>query len=314
MMHPMTNEALQHHAQPSRLTYQQAQAMGVRVRDWRGQDWVKHHRGLATNLCEIERLETLARGETYTYVDADRLAADLEYMYGAGEGAVLSHISAWRFHGLPLPELMTFDDKTYISIPRDFPRVRRSTVKCIRRSHEPVHWERGGVLVTHPAQTWLDLAKLTNSVEYLVMCGDHYILQDARRLKELERAVDRVKGVAGISRARQALKYIRYGAESMQESRMRYRMVKARLPEPVLQHEVRDEKGRFVARLDACYVEKRVAVEYQGSHHYTSTSQVKSDESRMRRLQLLGWKVLTVNSTDLADPMSAWIDDIKKVL
>lgn len=313
-MHHMTNAPEQHQHTPDRLSHQEARALGFTPNAWNSNHWIGHHRGLRTKLSEVERLQELTEGELYTNVDAERLAADLEYMHIATPGAILSHTSAWRFHGNPLPDFLAQDTRTYVSIPKTGPRIKRNTVVCVRRPHEPEYGMYGGIRVTRQAQTWLDLAKLTKSVEHLVMCGDYYVRNDARNIIELERAIERVKGVAGINRARRALEYIRHGAESLQESRVRYRMAKARLPEPQLQHVVRDQRGVFIARLDMGFTKQKVAVEYQGTHHYHDIEKIKKDEVRTRRLEAQGWKVLAINSNDLNDPMNSWIDDVRAAL
>lgn len=91
-------------------------------------------------------------------------------------------------------------------------------------------------------------------------------------------------------------------------------MAKARLPEPQLQHVVRDQRGVFIARLDMGFTKQKVAVEYQGTHHYHDIEKIKKDEVRTRRLEAQGWKVLAINSNDLNDPMNSWIDDVRAAL
>ena len=53
------------------------------------------------------------------------------------------------------------------------------------------------------------------------------------------------------------------------------------MPEPVLQHVVRDQHGGFVARLDVAWPEHRVALEYDGVRAH-GPRRIEHDEARTR--------------------------------
>ena len=101
-----------------------------------------------------------------------------------------------------------------------------------------------------------------------------------------------------VSRVRRAAPLVDPRAESPQESRLRVLLVLAGL-HPVPQFEVRDH-GRFVARVDLAFPEARLAIEYEGPHHFVD-GQIARDDERLERLRAAGWRVSRVSSADLRD-------------
>lgn len=79
------------------------------------------------------------------------------------------------------------------------------------------------------------------------------------------------------------------------ETRVRLLLVRGGLPRPEAQHVVRDHAGDFVARLDLAYPEMRLAIEYDGSFHWT---QRRADDRRREALRELDWTVLVVSAED----------------
>ncbi len=88
--------------------------------------------------------------------------------------------------------------------------------------------------------------------------------------------------------------------ESVAEMRFVRRLVANGLPEPVLQHEVHDAAGRFVARLDLAYPEPRVGLEMNGFRWHATPVGYARDQERLRRLAALDWLVLPATPFDLA--------------
>ena len=56
--------------------------------------------------------------------------------------------------------------------------------------------------------------------------------------------------------------------------------------------------GGWVARLDMGWTELKVAIEYDGGHHYTDRRQYLKDIRRLEKLQELGWIVVRVVAED----------------
>jgi very-short-patch-repair endonuclease len=108
-------------------------------------------------------------------------------------------------------------------------------------------------------------------------------------------------GLHGIAMAADVLRMARNGAESVRETELRLLIVGAGLPEPVTQWEVREPGGRFLARVDLAWPQRRVAMEYDGAHH-RDRSQHSRDMARQNRLSAAGWTVLLVGIEQLRHP------------
>jgi hypothetical protein len=102
----------------------------------------------------------------------------------------------------------------------------------------------------------------------------------------------------GVRRVRRALPLIDPRAESVPESRVRVALVMAGLA-PVPQYEVRHE-GRLLARVDLGWPGAKVALEYEGAHHFDG-AQIVRDDARYARLEAAGWVVVRLSATDLHD-------------
>lgn len=127
-------------------------------------------------------------------------------------------------------------------------------------------------------------------------------------LEDLRDALRRYEGARGLNLARHALALVRVGAESPRESLTRLLIIGA-LPEPMLQHEVCDATGLFVARLDLSWPRLKLAVEYDGQHH-TDPVQQERDRIRREKLRALGWHVIVITKDDLADGGAAILREI----
>ena len=99
---------------------------------------------------------------------------------------------------------------------------------------------------------------------------------------------------AGPGRARDLVGLVDAGAESAMESRLRVLLVLAGLPQPVAQFEV-VACGRR-RRLDLAYPDLKIAVEYDGDHHYVTEAQKHADIEREMSLRTEGWEVIRVVS------------------
>ncbi len=63
------------------------------------------------------------------------------------------------------------------------------------------------------------------------------------------------------------------------------------LPMPTFQHEVRHH-GRFVARVDAAWLDRMIVGEVDGHHAHAGSEQFKRDLRRQNELVRLGYTVL----------------------
>lgn len=100
----------------------------------------------------------------------------------------------------------------------------------------------------------------------------------------------------GVTKVRRAVPLVDPRAESSPESRVRVALALAGLC-PVPQFPVLD-CGVEVARVDLGFPEERLAVEYEGAHHFDA-EQIVRDDARYARLLSAGWRVIRLAAHDL---------------
>jgi very-short-patch-repair endonuclease len=229
--------------------------------------------------------------------------AETAYAPRLRSGDRFSHLSAGRVWGIPLPRGL---DDVHVS-SADPSRVRSAGVVGHRsRRGETLH--RNGLPVSDPAATFRELAPLL-SIPALVAAGDHLVLDprildpaDLRPYITLDELTARLRepGGRGIRRARAALELVRIGAESPQETRLRLLARDAGLPEPLLQFELHDRRGRWIGAFDLAWPEAALIAEYDGDQHRTSATQYERDIERFDRAADEGWHVIRVRMAGLA--------------
>ncbi|MEN0083595.1 MAG: hypothetical protein AAGC66_02390 [Leifsonia sp.] len=211
-----------------------------------------------------------------------------------------SHFTAARLHGIPLPLNTPTNIHVSVRAPGRAPAVRGFVGHQLRR------WETidvDGLPVTTPVQTWLDLAPLL-SVAELIVAADYLVGAKVGLTTpaELRDAIAQSQGRRGIARLREALQRVRVGSESPGETQLRLLLVSAGLPEPVLNLDVRDATGHFVARVDMAYPAAGVALEYEGDVHRVDRYTWMKDIRRREQVEDLGWRMVRVTASDLRNP------------
>lgn len=208
------------------------------------------------------------------------------------DGAVASHCTAALLHRLPMPRACEHEPLHVMTTGAG--RVRRPGVVGHRGLDERVTSTVDGVPVTSLADTWLDLAPFI-SLDALVVLGDAV----AARLGDIDDMLRRVdRRLPGVSRAREALAWIRVGAASPMETRSRVLVVRAGLPEPMLNVPVTAADGGWLARGDLVWEEERVVGEYQGAEHFGAYERGDSDIERRRVVEGEGWTYVDFTKDD----------------
>jgi very-short-patch-repair endonuclease len=87
-------------------------------------------------------------------------------------------------------------------------------------------------------------------------------------------------------------------AESPMETRLRWLLLKARLPRPEVQTDLHDAAGRFVARADLYYPSARLVIEYDGANH---RKRLVEDDRRQNLVLSAGFRLLRFTAADLAE-------------
>jgi hypothetical protein len=111
------------------------------------------------------------------------------------------------------------------------------------------------------------------------------------KLDALEAYVRAHPGWPGARLLREVLSLAEPLTESPMETRLRLVIVDAGLPRPIAQHDILDERGRFLARSDLAYPEALVPIEYEGDHHRERAA-FQRDVTRLNALHAMGWLVL----------------------
>jgi hypothetical protein len=213
----------------------------------------------------------------------------------APAGSFVSHASAARWLGCPLPPL----PEEHITVPSRAARFRRSGVRChVARGGETYRKASIGHVAT-PAQCFVDLASLLSLVD-LVIVGDWLVRKRLATLTALRNQCA-VSTSRSAPAARLAASYVRERVDSPMETRLRMLIVLAGLPEPVVNLTIRDVHGEPVRRYDLSWPAIRLIVEYDGKHHVERIVQWEKDLQRREAIEDDEWRILVVTSRGIFD-------------
>jgi len=98
------------------------------------------------------------------------------------------------------------------------------------------------------------------------------------------------------------------------ESVTRFHLVRAGLPEPRINYPILDDTGWPIFFLDMAYPDQRVAVEYDGGIHVRDTRIMAKDIKRRRRLEDIGWRLVTASALDLPNDMTDVVASVRMEL
>lgn len=158
----------------------------------------------------------------------------------------------------------------------------------------------GGFRATSAMRTVCDLgsgADLSESVVAIDMAVRVRLVE----LSELVNHVTTHAGAKGNKRLRRACAFADPRSESPMETRVRIELVKARLPQPGVQVDLRDGNGNFLGRADLYFPDRRLVIEFDGEHH---RDRLVADLRRQNALLNAGYHVLRFTAADLRSPGS----------
>jgi hypothetical protein len=160
-----------------------------------------------------------------------------------------------------------------------------------------------GTLITTPVRTAFDCARWLRLSEAVVVADSiaHEGLMNREAFAAYVRAHRKLRGVVQADQVASLLEPL---SESPMESRVRVLMVASGFDVPVSQYVITDRGGRFVARVDFAYPERRIVIEYDGALHW---EQRTADERRREAIRSLGWRVLVVSRSDYYDNPQAFL-------
>ena len=259
------------------FTTSQARAHGVTRRELAGPEFEQLFRGVHAR-----------RGAGPTRVLRAKAALLLH-----PAGAVASRSTAARVLGIPVPH----DEWEHVTVASADDRRRRLGIRChVAQLAAAEVRVVDGVRITSPERLFVDLAETLSLVD-LVVAGDWMVRNRLLTVESLQTYTGQCRA-AHSDAARRAAAYVRERVDSPMETRLRLLLVLAGLPEPEVNRDLRDELG-FLMRLDLCYPELKLAIEYDGQQHLTSTSQWERDVQRRNDLVARGWVLITVTSTGI---------------
>jgi hypothetical protein len=279
--------------------------------------------GVTRTRTQAKDLVTVSRGIRVPLDSAASGAAALRAYTGLDDESVLALGSAARLWAAPLPGLLEEDWRIHLSRRRGSSPPRRVNVVGHLLTLLPDEVvELDGVRLTSPARTWLDLARVLG-VDDLVVAGDALVCEHGPEfpvprealcsIEELRAMVARHPGSRGVRLARTAVELLRVGADSAPETRLRLALIRAGLPEPVLNHVVWGDMGAPILWPDAAYPQWRIALQYEGVHH-NGEEQYLRDIRRADVAARSGWLELRVSRLDLAGEHPAAVRKVRGAL
>lgn len=253
--------------------------------------------GLATGLTD-EKLQSTAYRRIFrgVYAEATTLITPLARLeaarlIGPADAFATHHTAARLLGGIvpdtPVTHLGTVSQR----------RGRVTDLRVHRYAALPPLVRIGGQPVTSAGQTFLDLAGSLDLLD-LVVFGDSLVNAGCCMPEDL-RAAAGATHLRWARSARRAAAYVRRGAESAPETRLRMLVVLAGLPEPKTQVPVLDSRGRVLYRLDLGWEEVKVALEYDGRHHIERQEKWQADLLRREDCESRGWRFVIATSPDL---------------
>lgn len=289
------------------FTTEQAHACGVNRR----QLWSANYRAVMPGVWEVRTASMFLPG-TGT---AEGLQTRLPAVLAARPQAVASHITAAILLGFRLPFQPSVDQRIHLSLDLGVNPLR---VKgFVGHQFQPGRgdvWRAGGVRVTSPARTLLDLAAMRTArgrplftEEALVAMADGIVNEHftgfsrgqvaLRNLTTLMEDLRTFSGLRGVARTRTAVEQALPGVDSPLETNTRLLLHQHGLTGWETDVELGAPGHRFVWP-DLADRHHKIALQVEGAHHDQRGQRVR-DIQRQRATEAAGWTEIRVVSTDL---------------
>lgn len=219
-----------------------------------------------------------------------------------------SHTTAAVLYGIPTPT----DPDIHVTVKDALFRRPRPGLRAHVREAGSVCRVLGDIRVSEPAQLFVELASSLSFVD-AVVAGDAMVRLGLITLAELRRYCAKLRGKHSRT-ARRLVRYVREGVDSAMETRLRLLLVLAGLPEPEVNHLIRDEWGAVIRRLDLSYPTLKLIIEFDGRHHIEREQQWEADIERRESLDSDGWRTLVVTSAGIYRHPTATVEKVRRAL
>jgi hypothetical protein len=229
-------------------------------------------------------------------------------------GSVFCHVTALVLLGIDVPLGIDATSDLHVLVPPGTTPPRRRGVVAHRGPVPAADDLRGrnGVPILAADAAWVQLGAHLTLREVMVL-GDA-LTRRTRPWCSPAMLEVRVAGLPartrGVRRLREAVALVRAGTDSCMESRLRWLIVRAGLPCPVVNTLVRGPQGEVVAMPDLAYPALKIAIEYDGDVHRTDKRTWRRDIARRQALEALGWRMITCTADDVLrtpDRTLTWI-------
>lgn len=201
------------------------------------------------------------------------------------------------------------DDVVYAAVHHESDRWRVKGMRVVtwQGSFETVVLQRGRFRCVHAVYVWAMYAARL-SLQELVVLGDSMMRRNSRgiriedfiRLLQNLREEAQVRGLRlprGFRSMSRAVRLMREHTDSSQETRLRLLLMRYGLGCPRINVPIRIPDSGRLFYLDMAYPEKKLAVEYDGTHH---RDQWLADCDRLKFIDEQGWQHIQVTAYDLS--------------
>ncbi|MCB5290838.1 hypothetical protein [Arthrobacter sp. SO3] len=279
--------------------------------------------GIPRKRTRAQDLITVSRGIRIPAGSSAQGAAALRAYCQLDACTVLCHLTAARIWRVGLPAWADGDWRVHLARPRGGSIPKRVNVAGHRLALKPGDVVMlDGVRVTSPERTFLDLAA-TLPLDDLVAAGDSLVSEHGPEFPSPRAALSSIEaltrmllqhpGARNIRRGRDALGFVRVGADSPPETHLRLAVVRGGLPEPQLNFVVWGPTGAPELWPDAAYPAFGVALQYDGVHHGEPGQHLR-DIGRARTTDRLGWVEVRVSKEDLTGERPAAVGRVRRAL
>jgi hypothetical protein len=184
----------------------------------------------------------------------------------AGQGAVLTGVSALRRHGIRY--LPSTNGEVHVAIAVERHRKSAGFVVVERAKHFPTATMVGGHPCADVARAIVDAGRrVTNRRETRAMVLE-VVQRELTTIDDLHQELLRAQR-RGSALLRESIAEARAGVRSVPEAELRHLLTAAPIPEPLWNPKVYLPGGRFLAQPDGLIVESMVALEVDSRQHHS---------------------------------------------
>jgi hypothetical protein len=237
----------------------------------------------------------------------------------AGDGAVVSHRTAARLHGLEGLPTGKRGDPVELTVP--LAKTGRAPGVLLHRSRKLERLDKSainGIPVTSLGRTLVDIAPMLDE-KHLSMALDSGLARHTSiDVRMLRRVLGRLKakgraGTALLEKVLDARSEDAVHLDSALERRFLAALKSAKLPRPSEHHDVVDG-GRHVAELDFAYPRRRIGIQLNGGNIHRQKARWERDQEQSSDLAALGWCVLNVTWSQLEKSEAAVLERVARAL